>query len=99
VRAVTRGHKAVAAGLDVDVPILSLSSTASLNARKWDEGVRRADIVLDAERIARLAPRLGRHVTVVRIAGGVHDLVLSAEPARSSVFAEIDRWLAAYVEA
>ena len=98
-RAVTVGHRAVADGLDIDVPILSLSSTASLGARAWHDGVRSADVVLDADRIARLAPRLGRHVTVVRIAGGLHDLVLSAEPARASVFAELDRWLAAYVEA
>ncbi|HKE74486.1 MAG TPA: alpha/beta hydrolase [Acidimicrobiales bacterium] len=98
-RAVTLGHRAVAAGLDIDVPVLSMSSTASFVAREWDERARSADIVLDAERIARLAPRLGRHVTVVRIAGGVHDLVLSAEPARTAVFAEVDRWLGAYVEA
>ena len=98
-RAVTQGHRAVAGGLDIDVPVLSMSSTASFDAREWDERARSADIVLNAERIARLAPRLGRHVTVVRIAGGVHDLVLSAEPARTTVFAEVDRWLGAYVEA
>jgi alpha-beta hydrolase superfamily lysophospholipase len=98
-RAVTLGHRAVAAGLDIDVPVLSLSSTDSVQAREWDERVRAADLVLDAERIAWLAPRLGRHVTVVRIPGGIHDLVLSAEPARAAVFAELDRWLDAYVEA
>jgi hypothetical protein len=38
-------------------------------------------------------------VTVVRIPGGVHDLVLSGESARSVVFAELDRWLVAYAEA
>jgi hypothetical protein len=27
----------------------------------------------------------------------VHDLVLSAEPARKQVFAEIDRWMAAFI--
>jgi alpha-beta hydrolase superfamily lysophospholipase len=92
-------HRRVARGLAIDVPILSLSSDASLQSRVWDERIRTSDVVLDAERIALLAPRLGRHVTVVRIAGGVHDLVLSGEAARRVVFYELDRWLAAYIEA
>jgi alpha-beta hydrolase superfamily lysophospholipase len=91
-------HRRVARGLDIDVPILSLSSDASLQSRVWDERIRTSDVVLDAERIALLAPRLGRHVTVVRVPGGVHDLVLSGEEARGVVFAELDRWLGAYVE-
>lgn len=98
-RAVTLGHRAVAAGLDIDVPILSLSSDASLRPRAWDEAIRISDIVLDAGRIAQLSPRLGRHVTVVRVPRGVHDLVLSGETARGAVFAELDRWLVAYIEA
>ena len=41
-----------------------------------------ADAVLDVAHMAKWAPRLGRHVTLVRIGGGLHDLTLSAEPAR-----------------
>jgi alpha-beta hydrolase superfamily lysophospholipase len=96
-RAVTVGHRAVAAGLAIDVPVLSLSSDASLQPRAWDEGIQASDVVLDAERIARLAPRLGGHVTVVRVPGGMHDLALSRESARKVFFDELDRWLAAYV--
>ncbi len=92
------GHRRVARGLDIDVPILSMSSDASLQSREWDDRMRTSDIVLDADRIALLAPRLGRHVTIVRIPGGVHDLTLSGEEARGRVFAELDRWLAAYAE-
>jgi alpha-beta hydrolase superfamily lysophospholipase len=97
VAAVHRGHRAVAAGLGIDVPVLAMSSAASVDGRLWHEGLHRADAVLDAERIAMLAPRLGRHVTVVRIEGGMHDLVLSPLAARTEVFAELRRWIGAYV--
>jgi hypothetical protein len=33
----------------------------------------------------------------VRIPDGLHDLVLSAEPARKQFFAELDRWMDAYL--
>jgi hypothetical protein len=42
--------------------------------------------------------RLGPHVTLVRVADGLHDLVLSAPEIRARVLAEIARWTAAYVE-
>ena len=58
--------------------------------------MRSADIVLDVELIARRAVQLGPVVTVVRIAGGLHDLALSAPPVRARFYAEIDRWLAGY---
>ncbi|MFC7649904.1 hypothetical protein ACFQX6_63400 [Streptosporangium lutulentum] len=35
-------------------------------------------------------------MTCVRIAGGMHDLVLSPEPVRKRVFAEMDRWITCY---
>jgi len=53
--------------------------------------------VLNADDIARWSTRLGPHVTCVRIDGGLHDLSLSAEPARTRFFAELDRWLTAYM--
>src|SRR5262245_31782234 len=83
------GHRRIGRGLDIDVPILALSSDASLQTREWDERVHTHDVVLDADRIAFLAPRLGRHVTVVRVPGGKHDLLLSGEDARGVVFAEL----------
>jgi alpha-beta hydrolase superfamily lysophospholipase len=47
--------------------------------------------------MARWAPRLGRHVTLVRIEGGMHDLVLSAKPVRDQVFGELGRWIKGYL--
>ncbi len=95
-RAITAGHAAVARGLTVEAPILTLASTRSLISPRWSEDMRSADIVLDVELIARRAVQLGPVVTVVRIAGGLHDLSLSAAPVRARFYAEIDRWLAGY---
>jgi len=94
--AIMAGHAAVARGLDVEAPILTLVSARSLISPRWSEEMRSADIVLDVELIARRAVQLGPVVTVVRIAGGLHDLALSAPPVRARFYAEIDRWLAGY---
>ncbi|WP_444663262.1 alpha/beta hydrolase [Cellulomonas sp. CW35] len=94
--AIMTGHTLVARGLSVDVPILMLASTRTLITPRWHDDMRSADIVLDVELLARRAVQLGPCVTVVRIAGGIHDLVLSAPPVRARVYAEIDRWTAGY---
>ncbi|WP_431682966.1 alpha/beta hydrolase [Kitasatospora sp. KL5] len=95
--AIQRGHRAVRRGLAIDCPVLLMASTASTVTSRWDDALHRTDAVLRADDIAALGPRLGGHVTVVRIEGGVHDLVLSGDQARGQVFAELDRWLAAYL--
>jgi alpha-beta hydrolase superfamily lysophospholipase len=95
--AVRRGQLRLHKGLDVDVPVLVMASTRSVRPTRKVLDVTGADAVLDVEHMARYAPRIGRHVTLVRIEGGLHDLVLSAEPARTRVFEELARWTAAYL--
>jgi alpha-beta hydrolase superfamily lysophospholipase len=95
-RAILMGHQRVAAGLGLAVPVLVMCSTGTDFARRWHEGLRVVDVVLDVEQIANRAPRLGRCVTIVRIHEGVHDLVLSAPRVRQQVFDEMTRWLGAY---
>ena len=95
-RAITEGHAAVARGLNVEAPILTLASARSLISPRWSEDMRSADTVLDVELIARRAVQLGPVVTVVRIPGGLHDLSLSPPRVRARFYAEIDRWLAGY---
>ncbi|MDH6114733.1 alpha-beta hydrolase superfamily lysophospholipase [Kitasatospora sp. MAP12-15] len=97
--AIQRGHRQVRRGLHVDVPVLLMASTASIVTNKWDPAMHHRDAVLRADDIAALAPRLGPHVTTIRIEGGMHDLVLSGEQARTQVFAELDRWIEAYFPA
>jgi alpha-beta hydrolase superfamily lysophospholipase len=97
-RAILVGHSRVAAGLNIDAPVLVLASSASDFGRRWHEGLKVVDTVLDVEQIAARAVRLGPHVTLVRVADGLHDLVLSAPEIRARVLAEIARWTAAYVQ-
>jgi alpha-beta hydrolase superfamily lysophospholipase len=97
IAAVLRGRRIVTKGLAIDVPILVMASTASVRPRAWDDVLHSVDAVLNAEDIASMAPRLGKHVTIVRIAGGMHDLVLSGDTARAQVFDQLDRWIGAYL--
>ena len=70
-------------GLDLSLPVLCLHSDHSHTPgdAPTPEDFR-ADTVLRVEDIARLAPRLGRRVSVEAIVGGLHDLVLSAPEVR-----------------
>jgi alpha-beta hydrolase superfamily lysophospholipase len=96
-RAVRIGQQRLRAGLAIPSPILVAHSGASLRVPSWNEALHDADAVLNIHHIARWAPALGNHVTVVRIEGGKHDLTLSREPARQRFFTEASRWLNAYV--
>ena len=97
-RAILLGHQRVAAGLGIGVPILVLASATTEFARRWHEGLRVVDSVLDVEQIAARAVRLGPHVTVVRIQEGLHDVTLSAPHVREQVLDEISRFVEAYVK-
>ncbi|OLB66483.1 MAG: lysophospholipase [Actinobacteria bacterium 13_2_20CM_2_72_6] len=95
--AIRSAHARLHAGLDIQTPVLVACSSRSYRRATWSEAAMTADAVLDVEHIAGYASRLGRHVTIVRIDGGMHDLTLSSAPVRERVFAELDTWLAAYL--
>lgn len=96
-QAILSGHQKVAAGLSVRCPILVMCSTKTDFRKRWDDELRCADTVLDVEQIASRATKLGRLVTVSRIEGGMHDLVLSAPAVRAEVYAQMERWMAGYL--
>jgi alpha-beta hydrolase superfamily lysophospholipase len=95
-RGIRLGQARVAAGLQLPMPVLVLLSNRTKYARTWNEGLRAVDTVLDVNQIARRSIQLGRHVTVVRLEGAMHDVVLSAPPVRERTFVEIGRWCATY---
>jgi alpha-beta hydrolase superfamily lysophospholipase len=95
-RAIRAGQRRVHAGLDIRVPIIVAASAVSYKSTKLREAAFTGDAILDVAHMARWSPGLGRHVTVVRIDGGLHDLTLSREPARRQLFDEVGRWLGAY---
>ena len=92
-RTIRRAHRAIARGLAVDVPVLVLASTESGPHDRWHDALDRTDSVLGVEDMVRLAPNVGPDVTVLRVPGGIHDLALSPEPARTAYFDSVRRWL------
>ncbi|WP_308121708.1 alpha/beta hydrolase [Actinotalea ferrariae] len=93
IRSVRRAHHAVARGLAVDVPVLVCTSDATGPADRLHDALDRTDSVLAVEHILERAPRLGPDVTVVQVPGGIHDLALSAEPARRTYLDAIRTFL------
>ena len=94
VRAITKAHRQVQRGLDIDVPVLVAASARSYRG-KFAEAAHHADSVLNVADIQRYAAGLGRDVTFVAIEGGKHDLILSPETARNLMFSELDTWMRA----
>ncbi|MDI3331060.1 MAG: alpha/beta hydrolase [Micrococcus sp.] len=95
-QAVMAGHARVAAGLGLTEPVYVMLSDRTVFGTKWAEDMTAADVVLDVEVLAQRATRLGRHVTVVRHPGALHDVMASAEPIRRNAAGEMFAWLAAY---
>lgn len=97
VRAVTAGQTQVAAGLNIDVPVLVLLSNRSVASPVWTDEAMRSDIVLDVKQVARRALRLGRRVTINQVEGAIHDVLLSGKPVRTSAYADLKQWAKTYV--
>jgi alpha-beta hydrolase superfamily lysophospholipase len=95
--AIRRAQGQLRAGLDIPVPVLLACSSRSFRGSSWHDSAALADAVLDVEHMVRWAPRLGRHVTLVRFDGGMHDLTLSGPAVRGQVFTELGRWVDAFV--
>lgn len=93
-RAIRSGQARLARGLDLDCPVLVCASTRSGPNRADNPDLNRCDVILDVAQIVARAPALGSDVTVVQIEGGIHDLALSPEPARSAYLAAVVDWLA-----
>lgn len=98
IRTVAEGHRKVRSGLGLPWPVLVMASDRAVDASGGMTGMQRGDAVLDPDSIARRSCGLGRHVTTIRVEGGMHDLVLSPEPVRSRVYDLQAAWLDAWIE-
>ncbi|MDQ3628880.1 MAG: alpha/beta hydrolase [Actinomycetota bacterium] len=92
-RAVRRGHRTLHRGIDTGAPVLVLASTRTTLTETWSEDVRRCDVVLDVQQIARWSHTLGPRVTIARIDGAMHDAYLSAKDVREEAFEVTRRWI------
>lgn len=95
-RAIRRGHKRVQKGLQLQMPILLMSSDKSLRSHGvWSEQCAQADLVLDVEDIQRYGQRLGKRVEAHRIPHGLHDLFLSSD---TTAYREAYRTLFSFID-
>lgn len=97
-RAIRLGHDEVHSGLEVGCPALVLSSAGTRWPKEMGEDAHGFDIVLEVPQIRQWATALGSRVTYVAIDGARHDVVLSRPEPRATAYAELDRWLTAYVD-
>ncbi|NMN01001.1 lysophospholipase [Bifidobacterium sp. DSM 109958] len=92
-QAIFNGQAEVAAGLDIQVPVLVCTSDSSMIMQgSWDERMRESDVVLDVTAIRQAALRLGDLVSIARIRGGIHDLTMSRPAARRRYFGIVTAW-------
>ncbi|MDD7961580.1 alpha/beta hydrolase [Microbacterium thalli] len=92
--AIIAGHARIAAGVDVGCPTLVLLSARSTSPLRWNDAMTSTDSVLVVDDIARAATRIAATVTIARIDGAIHDVFLSAEPARAEAGAALVSFLA-----
>ncbi|TCK64376.1 alpha/beta hydrolase [Curtobacterium sp. PhB136] len=90
--AVFDGQGTVEHGLGIAVPVLTMLSDKSMLQPRWDEGMAHADVALNVDAVAHRALSLGDEVTVRRLHGALHDVVLSAGPVREQAYEAIGRW-------
>ncbi len=96
VHAIQRGQRKVHKGLNIDCPILVMSSDNSVEENaEWKEEYKHSDVVLDVKEIHKYGDQLGGNVTHIYIKGGLHDLILSEKPARDETYKVIFEWLKA----
>ncbi|WP_454932415.1 alpha/beta hydrolase [Actinomyces oricola] len=94
---IRRLHRDVHHGLGIEAPVLLCCSTDSTGAGATLDEALRSDVVLSVPQMLARAPFLGDDVTVRQIPGGVHDLALSPEPARSEYLDAVTDWLRAHL--
>ena len=93
-RAIHKAQKKLQAGLAIACPVLIMTSAQSCRFKVWDDRIMSTDAILNTDDINRCAGSIGDRITRIRIAGGMHDLVLSAKEVRERVYTDLKTWLA-----
>lgn len=92
--AIQQAQQQVQKGLNLDCPVLVMSSDRSYPETKtWQNEYLVSDIVLDVKDIQKYGARLGPFVRRDTIVKGIHDLVLSEKEARDEVYRRVFDWL------
>ncbi|MDR0725839.1 MAG: alpha/beta hydrolase [Prevotellaceae bacterium] len=92
-RAIYKAQNRLHKGLNIDCPVLVMRSDKWVKDKLWSDKFRNADAVLNVEHISKHIPSLGRNVTEIVIADGLHDLFLSAFEVRTDAYKRMFEWL------
>lgn len=96
VRAIDRAQRSLRrTDSPIHLPVLLMMSARSIDGGDYTPGHSRADAVLDVSDIELYGRKLSEQVEVVKVEGGLHDLLLSAPPVRAEVYGLMHRWLTA----
>lgn len=94
IHAIQEAQRTVQKGIDLDCPVLVMSSDKSFpETEEWKDEYRSSDIVLDIHDIQKYGAKLGNHVTLDTIPNGTHDLILSEKSARDHAYRALFDWL------
>lgn len=94
IRAIHEAQRTVQNGLNLECPVLVLSSDRSFpESKEWHDAYKTSDIVLDVDEIQKYGALLGPFVTRDTIRNGMHDLILSGKPYRNSAYRKIFDWI------
>lgn len=95
-RAIFEGHKQVSEGLSISCPVQVLLSQHSMTPVRWSDELTRTDTVLDVESVVLAATKLAESITIDRIDGALHDVLLSRREARNEAYLRLERWVRAW---
>jgi alpha-beta hydrolase superfamily lysophospholipase len=90
--AVQKAHRRLA-NSNIKVPVLVMHSSASTEIATFSDEAMSKDIVLDINKMKRVAAKLGSQVTLLEVKNGQHDIFLSRKMVREKAFDEMLTWL------
>lgn len=96
-RAILAGHESVARGLSITVPVCVLLSRRTVLPTKWSPDLLTGDSVINVTEVAKAALGIGQSVTIEWIDGALHDVFLSARPARDIAYRRLRRFITGFL--
>lgn len=92
--AISKAHKIVRDGDDIEVPTLVMHSAKSSLPKIYGPEASNTDIVLNVEDIKSIGASLGPYTTLMEVSGAMHDIFLSAQSVREHAFTQMFMWIA-----
>ncbi|QRR00019.1 alpha/beta hydrolase [Dyadobacter sandarakinus] len=92
VRAVALGLEKLDKGLQIERPVLVLHAAGFIDEKKWSDAFFSGDAVTNINDIETRARNIQGQYSIQAVPGGMHDLILSREPARDEVYSTMLNW-------